>query len=136
MYFLILLFLSLIDPTLKSPKDFIWENRILIFQSNEFDSTWFDKDLEQHLKDRKLLVFEFDGEHLVKTNSEAKIDEFKFLGKLQTNGQKSNQWVLIGLDGGIKTVGAKVPTPTDIFRIIDAMPMRQSEIRKGGKDNF
>lgn len=127
---LLLLFAFNSNP--KSPKDFVWKNRILIIQSIESDSSWFHDKLKQDLKDRKLLVFEFKGKVLVRSNNEEVIDPSKFLDRLQNNTQKANQWVLIGLDGGVKNSGFEKPAPAEIFRIIDAMPMRQSEIRKSG----
>ena len=38
--------------------------------------------------------------------------------------------ILIGKDGGEKYRTSKVVEPAEIFRIIDAMPMRQSEINR------
>jgi hypothetical protein len=128
-----LLLLSLLNSSPKSPKDFIWENRILIIQSSDFDFDWFDENLKKDLKARKLLVFQFEKVTLVNTNCEDEVEENKFLEKLNDGKSKSAKWVLIGLDGGIKNTGLKHPAPSEIFRIIDAMPMRQSEIRRSGK---
>lgn len=128
-----LLLLSLLNSNPKSPKDFIWENRILIIQSSDFDFDWFDENLKKDLKARKLLVFQFEKVTLVNTNCEDEVEENKFLEKLKDGKSKSAQWVLIGLDGGIKNTGLKNPALSEIFRIIDAMPMRQSEIRRSGK---
>lgn len=125
---LILFLLNAENP--KSPKDFIWKNRILIIQSLDSEPTWFDENLKQDLEDRKLLIFEFKRNLLERTNSEEEIEQSKFLDKLQKTNQKSDQWVLIGLDGGLKNSGVIKATPAEIFRIIDAMPMRQSEIKK------
>lgn len=38
--------------------------------------------------------------------------------------------VLIGKDGGVKWRSAEPMTPEELFRRIDAMPMRQSELRR------
>lgn len=130
LFILNLLLLSLINPISKSPKDFVWENRILIIQSNEFEFDWFDKSLDKELKERKLLVFQFEGKVLLKSNCKDEIDPIKFLEKLEIRKSHTNSWALIGLDGGIKNSGNKAPRPSEIFKIIDAMPMRQSEIRK------
>lgn len=127
-----LLLLSVFTSNPKSPKDFVWKNRILIIQSIDSESTWFHEDLTQDLEDRKLLIFEFNGDHLVQTNSKEELETSKFLDRLQNSNQKVNQWVLIGLDGGLKNSGSDRPAPNEIFRIIDAMPMRQSEIKKSG----
>jgi hypothetical protein len=124
-----LFFLSISNPNQKSPKDFIWENRILIIQSGETDFDWLDENLKKDLITRKLLVFQFEGDRLAKTNFEGKVDASKFLEMVESKTTKSNHWVLIGLDGGIKNRGSKPVFPVEIFRIIDSMPMRQSEIK-------
>lgn len=116
------------DP--KSPQDFIWKNRILIIQNNESDSSWFQQDLRPNLKDRKLLVFQFKGSQLERATSDNEIKSEDFLEMLESRPSKQNTWILIGLDGGVKNYGEIGPIPEEIFKIIDAMPMRQSEIKK------
>jgi hypothetical protein len=39
-------------------------------------------------------------------------------------------WILIGKDGGEKSRWTKAPKPEELFRLIDAMPMRQAEINR------
>ncbi|MFN3997633.1 DUF4174 domain-containing protein [Algoriphagus sp.] len=124
---MISLVLNLEKP--KSPKDFVWENRILIISSSKVESFWFEQNLQKNLNDRKLLVFYFKGDFLVKTTFQGKVDAGKFLEKLPSKISNPDRWVLIGLDGGVKFMSSKSPLPSEIFRIIDAMPMRQSEIR-------
>jgi hypothetical protein len=41
--------------------------------------------------------------------------------------------LLIGKDGGVKYRGTKATDPEQLFQTIDAMPMRQSEMREGKK---
>lgn len=128
--FLLLLFDS--DP--KTPKDYIWKNRILIVQSQNLDSVWFDPALEKELKIRKLFVFHFDNENFQSTSKD-QINVDEFLKMIPNATTDTVQWVLIGLDGGVKNSGNKLPSPKEIFGIIDAMPMRQSEMRRQKKDN-
>lgn len=127
----ILLSLLFSDP--KTPKDMVWKHRVLIIQSSDLDSIWFQDNLEQDLLDRKLLIFHFQGNTLLNTNFEEKIDSDKFLEKLKNTDELEYRWALIGLDGGVKNLGKSNPLPSEIFRIIDSMPMRSSEIRKSGK---
>jgi hypothetical protein len=138
MYLLIinLLFFSTVNSNPKSPKDYIWQNRIVIIQTTEPDSTWFDERLRKGLEDRKLLVFQFNDSVLISTNSKEMINSKDFIGKLKSRGKEASQWVLIGLDGGVKSSGQNLPDPKAIFEIIDAMPMRQSEIRYGTNDKI
>ena len=120
----------------KSPKDFRWEKRILI----SFGEDGFEEDfLEGHLKEiqeRKLLLVHLVGDNLHWTNSEESLDLPGFL-ELRKQIRSGSSWALIGLDGGIKNQGAgKVPMEL-LFRQIDTMPMRQSEIRRNnGKDGL
>ena len=44
--------------------------------------------------------------------------------------KNQSNWVLIGLDGGVKLNKEGLPDWEYIFKTIDSMPMRQSEIRK------
>jgi hypothetical protein len=43
------------------------------------------------------------------------------------------KWILIGKDGEVKFQGELPVGLSDIFSIIDAMPMRQQEIRERSK---
>lgn len=125
-----LLFQAIVISEPKTPKDFVWEYRVLIIQSSQPDSSWFDLNLQLELKERKLVVFQFNQDTLLASTYDGQIDSSEFLKKLKTLPQNLNQWVLIGLDGGIKKSGTSFPKQQEIFGTIDAMPMRQSEIRR------
>lgn len=121
------------NSTPKSPRDFVWQNRILILESYPGDSIWFESDLQAGLQERKLYIFLLDGSKLAKSTFKGEIDTPKFLEILQPKSKSKVKWALIGLDGGVKNTGLEKPIPFEIFRIIDAMPMRQSEIDKQRK---
>lgn len=128
--FFALLFSFGMNSIPKSPRDFAWQNRILILESYPGDSIWFDSDLHAGLQERKLHIFLLDGSKLAKSTFKGEIDIPKFLELLNPKSKSKVKWALIGLDGGVKNTGLENPTPSQIFRIIDAMPMRQSEIGK------
>lgn len=113
-----------------TPDDLVWKNRILIFTGPSDLSSWLDESQKKDLADRKLLYFFFKEGRLVASNFEGEVDELTFLKKLNPKIDPEEKWVLIGLDGGIKKSGYSLPKPDDIFKIIDAMPMRQSEIMR------
>ena len=118
------------------PKDLVWEKRILVISDsgpNEVD--WFSDELIEDLTERRLLVFVFSGKDLVQSNFDKEINPDSFLRLFNPNNGKLTSWALIGLDGGKKNEGQNSPNPDEIFRIIDAMPMRQSEIRRKGDGN-
>lgn len=117
----ILLFMSGISSG-KTPKDLVWKNRILIVNQSEEDFYKNDK-IKKELEDRKLLVFWFDRGELVYTNYEEEINASLFLERIPVG----STWVLIGLDGGSKSHGKDRPKLLEVFKIIDAMPMRIRE---------
>lgn len=115
-----------------NPDDFLWKNRILIYSGSGDFTFWKSISLINDIADRRLLYFHFEGVELKSSNVQQAIDTAAFFNKLNLNSSLQEKWVLIGLDGGVKNSGKKLPTPAEIFAHIDAMPMRQSEIRKSG----
>jgi hypothetical protein len=130
--FLLFNFLVFLNNT---PEDYMWKNRIFILSDSQSISETLSPELIAKVNERKLLIYQFDEGDLIWTNDSSKIDTNSFLEKLPQPKSNQNQWVLIGLDGGIKASGNQVPLLSKILEIIDAMPMRQSEIgrKKGGK---
>jgi hypothetical protein len=129
--FFILLSFSYSKP--KIPRDFQWKNRILILDNYRNDSLWSDETLAVEIQNRKLIIFHFVDGKLINTNFQEEIDSFKFLEKLKYKPDSKSAWALLGLDGGVKNSGYEFPLPEEIFKLIDSMPMRQSEIRTSGK---
>jgi len=117
----------------KSPEDFRWQKRILI----SFDPNGFDSDfLSNHgpeIRERKLLLVHMGGEELLWTNSDEDLDVSGFL-ELQGKVRPSSSWALVGLDGGIKSQGSNELPLEELFRLIDSMPMRQSEMKRGNNE--
>lgn len=126
--FFALLFSFSMNSNPKSPRDFVWQNRILILESYPGDSIWFEADIQKRLQERKLHIFLLDGSKMVKSTFKGEVDTPKFLEILNPKNKPKMRWALIGLDGRLKNTGLEHPIPSEIFKIIDAMPMRQSEI--------
>lgn len=97
------------------------------------DSLWFDERLKTEIQDRKLLIFHFWEGKLEKSNFAEEIDIAKFLEIPRANTTLKTAWTLVGLDGGVKNSGKDYPLPKEIFKLIDSMPMRQSEMRNSKK---
>ena len=109
-----------------------WESRLLVLISNNEDTIASNKlinEIERDtagLKERKLLIFKvypnyysvesepIEGEALYDKFNPEKVD-FKFL--------------LIGLDGRIKLEESYPLSKEDLYKIIDTMPMRASELK-------
>lgn len=115
----------------RSPEHYRWEQRLLvIFDVPDADfSDFLDK--EPGLEERKLLYFRFENRELLASNTSDTIDAASFASLRKS---PEVDWVLIGLDGGVKATGKEAPRLVDIFKRIDSMPMRQSEIRRKNKD--
>lgn len=129
--FFILLSINQSKP--KIPKDFQWKKRILILNTYKIDSQWFDDTLAAEVENRKLIIFHFMDGKLINTNFPKEIDSFKFFEILKDKAESKSAWALIGLDGGVKNSGCEMPLPKEIFKLIDSMPMRQSEIKNSKK---
>jgi hypothetical protein len=124
---LLFYFLILLNNT---PEDYMWKNRILILSESQSISATLSHELTVKINERKLFIYQFDKGDLIWTNDSSKINKNSFLEKLPQPKSNQNQWVLIGLDGGVKSSGNQFPTISKILETIDAMPMRQSEIRR------
>jgi hypothetical protein len=129
MYWIISLLSMIFVTQPKTPEDLRWKNRILVISNVQAEGEWFNKANNNYLETRKLLVFYFEEGRLKNSNFPDSINSTKFLEKLQ-NQRGVENWVLIGLDGGVKDSGKDMPNLKAVFQTIDAMPMRQSEIRK------
>lgn len=118
-------------------KKYQWENRlVLIFAENKFSKLLKDQiDLFEKntagLKERKLKIYQFSENDYKDTfdsdwkTSTIKTKEFFTI-------KEKFKVVLIGLDGGIKLTQKTILSTEKLFAIIDAMPMRKSELRQKG----
>lgn len=115
-----------------------WKHRVLlIFTSEENAEDYkiqlsFLKNSEEGFKERQLIIYEVlphqYKSNLYKTKSNWKKE--KQLYKKHMNFEDKFKVVLIGLDGKIKKIKNTPLTKQQLFGIIDAMPMRQSETQK------
>ena len=115
----------------KTIEDYMWEKRIVI---TNFDNQTLDsllKGEEKSIEERKLLFVEFEHDEYIRNTELDEIDPPGFLKLLKQN-TPNTEWVLVGLDGGVKASGKRQDfSPKAIFQLIDQMPMRQSEIKNG-----
>ena len=113
-----------------------WKNRLILLFGPASESlveeqiTELEKD-PAGIKDRDLLIFHVDG------------DEVSFIGKSSNSalsahrlrnrydiGEDEFRYILIGKDGGVKLNKKEFVPNKDLYSIIDAMPMRQREMRE------
>jgi hypothetical protein len=117
-------------------KQYQWENRlVLLFGSiSEYSVEKQINELKRDpegINDRDLLIFHIEG------------NEVGFIGKssspslsadrLRNRYNKAEQeyrYILIGKDGGVKLNKKEFVPNKDLYSVIDAMPMRQREMRE------
>ena len=113
-----------------------WENRlVLLFGST--DSVPVQQQLSElekepaEITDRDLLIFHIDGKEVrlvnQTTNRSFSADRFRSLYNISKN---EFRYILLGKDGGVKLNKKEFVSNTSLFSIIDAMPMRQREMRE------
>ncbi|MFT5885303.1 MAG: hypothetical protein ACI9IP_001763 [Arcticibacterium sp.] len=109
-----------------------WKNRVLLVISNKENNEPFQKQMdefsdEKPLNERKLVLYKVFPESYI---LEEKRINSSVLFEMYIKNKKDFCVVLIGLDGGVKLSQSNPLSSQDLFRIIDSMPMRRSEIRK------
>ena len=122
--------LSFYSSEPKLLKDLRWENRVLIlFEGNDLEKDFWEKNLE-NFKERRMAVFYVSQDGVLESNYPDEIAH-ESLNRMRKN--KDSSWILIGLDGAVKDSGSAENFDLSmLWRKIDSMPMRQSEIRKKG----
>lgn len=116
--------------------DYKWENRIILLFSDDENPEYrqqVDKLLDDKpgLFDRDLLIFHIDKKSSIKELLHS--NEFDPDSNLrsQFNVPESDFYVLlIGKDGGVKYRDHSPVASEKLYAIIDAMPMRQAEMRR------
>ncbi|MDG1276080.1 MAG: DUF4174 domain-containing protein [Algoriphagus sp.] len=125
--FIIFAFMLISIPfSKKQLNDFKWENRLIV--TFDIPKNYFESVNPSDLKERKLLFFAFESGNLINSNFKGEIDQSEFLKLHEKYG---SEYFLIGLDGGIKSMGqSKDFSLEKLIKQIDSMPMRQSELKK------
>lgn len=112
--------------------DFRWKNRIVLYFpgiSGTFPK--LSNELQDGIKERKIVYFVFDENEILKSNSQVGFSNAYISGIRKNFGSACEGacWVMIGLDGGVKLRKEGGLDWDYIFRTIDSMPMRRTEIR-------
>src|SRR6056297_503527 len=117
-----------------------WTNRVLIVKTVDAESNKYQEQIKEftnspeELIDRKLILYKIVNNDFTLTNykNSAFNSSGKISGKLAENildAKENFEVILIGLDGGIKMQQTKILTKEHLFNTIDAMPMRQNEMK-------
>lgn len=117
-----------------------WTNRVLIVKTVDAESNKYQEQIKEftnspeELIDRKLILYKIVNNDFTLTNykNSAFNSSGKISGKLAENildAKENFEVILIGLDGGIKIQQTKILTKEHLFNTIDAMPIRQNEMK-------
>ena len=115
-----------------------WENRVLLVLTDNADTSTFlnqIKELQENengLKDRKLIVYQIKEDTFSIGLKNEKWQNSLKLYKTYKSTNSPFEVVLIGLDGGIKLRQNYILTCKKLFKTIDVMPMRKSELKRKG----
>lgn len=136
--FLILLCITALSMSLNGQnlKQHQWKHRVILIITNANENDNYKSQLEEFdvdseaFEERKLITYTILPEHYQlhdKTTSDwIKGSE---LYKAYNPKKLAFKVILIGLDGSVKLEQSEVLTTQKLFSIIDAMPMRRSELR-------
>lgn len=117
---------------------FRWENRIVLLFANEKDQPLFLEQIkvvqkaQEGFDERHIEVF-YSGDDLVPEQANTAVLSSADSGKIKRRYEIPDvpfYFVLIGKDGGVKFRSTELVDSSKLFAIIDAMPMRRSEMRK------
>ena len=112
--------------------EYKWKNRILIVIEADkigFDKNFIDKYKKDFL-DRDLILFIVNDDKLYIDGELASDKTFFCLKKKFRKMSESSNLILVGKDGGVKETYQFNNDIEQVFRDIDAMPMRIREMRK------
>ncbi|MCA0931770.1 DUF4174 domain-containing protein [Lutimonas saemankumensis] len=121
-----------------------WKNRILVIKTTNKTSEIYQQQVkefensEAELKDRKFVLYKVTGDDFesIDYTQEASTNSGNISGtSLEKifHAQEHFEVVLIGLDGGVKLRQTEVLSKEDLYGIVDAMPMRRSELNRKNK---
>jgi hypothetical protein len=117
----------------------LWQNRVLVIQSSDIQNEFYINQLsqfidqEKELADRKMIIYELINNQyrLTDYSKTLLVSEWKSLGlkSMDIRGSDDFKVSLLGLDGEKKLEQNELLKAKELYRIIDSMPMRQSELR-------
>ena len=112
--------------------DLQWKYRIVlgvVENQDEFSSNVeMLENRKEEVSERKIVYFITDGQQHA-TNYKGKLHENIWKDVIRILDEKKEKFALIGLDGGVKARYEKLDV-SEVFSLIDTMPMRQQEMRR------
>ncbi|WP_169315238.1 DUF4174 domain-containing protein [Bernardetia litoralis] len=141
--FFLLLSCKFMDKKTDVLAQYQWKNRIVVIFSENKENDIFKKQIQlflenkEELKERDLVIFQvFKNEgrnpnQKIISNSDIELLQKRFDFHFDTENKNNFAVFLVGKDGGTKLkTENKTLNIENLFGVIDAMPMRQSEIKR------
>ncbi|MAV55605.1 MAG: hypothetical protein CMJ28_06585 [Phycisphaerae bacterium] len=116
----------------KRIKELKWNKRLLVLDANTVKAQELRAEIDRNIaswrdRDMHLVILEGDRVGGEEAEQDAKAWRQKF-------GLPQEGAVLVGKDGGVKERWPAAPQLQNIFDLVDAMPMRQRELRESSED--
>ena len=117
---------------MKRIKELKWNKRLLVLDANTVKAQELRAEIDRNIaswrdRDMHLVILEGDRVGGEEAEQDAKAWRQKF-------GLPQEGAVLVGKDGGVKERWPAAPQLQNIFDLVDAMPMRQRELRDSLND--
>ena len=112
-----------------------WQNRIvLLYKNGDQEALEQQKNMiladEEGIKERHLLIFIVEENTIHQLFSDARFETSRSVENYNKGADNTLQFVLIGKDGGMKMRESGTVSLKQLYAVIDAMPMRRSEMRQ------
>lgn len=118
-------------------EDYLWQNRVLVVFSPHTRTPAYAKQVNEFIqsqggfKERQIVTwFIVSGNQVVVNNKQLPQLSTPPLYKHFSVNKDEFKVLLLGKDGEVKYKSDKFTESQEIFKIIDAMPMRQNEMQK------
>jgi len=115
--------------------EYKWQSRILLVSGTQADMSQINKQIarlnndKDGLVERKLILFKVLPTKYQNVKEQNWTDS-RYLFKRFAKGKLTFQVILIGLDGSVKLRQQDFLSRQQLYKTIDAMPMRQAELRR------
>ena len=132
---LISIFINMGRVNAQNMESHTWKNRVLLLLTQDINNTDYKNQIKElqacnnGLLDRKLIVYQITKTgYMIGLSDTSKWQKSSQVYKEYQKANAPIQVILIGLDGGIKLRETDFISCEALFRVIDVMPMRKSEL--------
>ncbi len=119
--------------------EYLWKNRLVLVYTEDRSGNLYKEQIDvlkgdiAGLEDRKLVIYHYTPDVVKKGLEDGKWKKRDDRSEKFTETKGNFEVLLLGLDGRVKLRQQTLLTREKLYSTIDAMPMRQSEIRRRDK---